>query len=380
MLYVMNFMKYHKHVLVVFLLVIVFVSLSTPIQAYSFFSKETVANDCFECGACSLCDLLLIASKGVRFLLSLCGAVALALFVYGGFELLMSQGKAEAVEKGKKMITGTVVGLFIVLLAAWVWPNWIIISLKGIPTEGKPATIFSNDAWWITPCRAYKATEACVKRQPASGLTGTQDDTCILLKEGLLTGEWKKSGMPCATCPKPPCVCVNKDRACINGCVTSKDCDPNNLNFCDKNFQPDATGERGICVKVTPGAVCQNDSDCPSYSYEDLIPVGTGSITKTREVELYCEKTKGQCYIKENEPCEAFYRQYCALPHTICKFDAIGVVYECKRTTNRTCTVSDTSKCTQDEQCLVNYNAQVILCPAPPHAAAGGCTCRPKFY
>ena len=354
-------------------------------QAYSFFSDQAVAKDCFNCGACSLCDLLLIASKGMRFLLSLCGAIALALFIYGGFELLISQGKAEAVEHGKKMITGTVIGVFIILLVAWVWPNWVIISLKGIPTEGKPATIFSNDAWWITPCREYKATEKCATPATLSPLTGTSADTCVKVNEQGVPVGFEESGTSCNECANHPCVCRKDLQACVSGCVTVDDCKKLDKEYNKCSLFP--IGGRGICITVTPGDACTKDEDCPVYVYEEnvALPLNrTGFVSKTRESEMYCETSRGQCYIKENESCESIYANYCALPHTECKYDLVGLGYECKRTDNRPCHLyspADTSKCTAQEQCLVNDNGQKILCPTDAtHRAANRCTCQPKYY
>src|SRR3989344_542051 len=118
---------------------------------------SVVSEPCRDCGACSICDLMWVVTKTMRFVLSLAGALALALFIWGGWEMMLSGGKAEEVEHGKKVISGTVVGLVIILLLAWVWPNWVILALKGVPNDSKsPQTIFSNDAWWVTPCLNFQ--------------------------------------------------------------------------------------------------------------------------------------------------------------------------------------------------------------------------------
>jgi len=347
-------------------------------QAYSFFSKEAVATDCFTCGACSLCDLLLIASKGVRFLLSLCGAIALALFIYGGFSLLMSQGKAEEVEKGKKMVTGTVVGLFIILLAAWVWPNWIIISLKGIPTEGKPATIFSNDAWWITPCRAYKATEKCATPATLSPLTGTSADTCVTVDANGSPNGFKSTGEPCNECPNPPCVCSFEKQACLDGCRTNIECrskrdssipDAPFYNFCYKEI-----GDLGICELVEPGDPCEvnaEDQGCPEYRDDGLM------------IQMYCDVsgTSRRCHIKHGEVCKYGtndYTLWCRTPFDKCTRSYTNVrsgeeVWKCEKDPSRVCTID--SECNYGEWCGKEFSGPIYTrCTS----SLSGCRCYPE--
>ena len=355
-------------------------------QAYSFFSDQAVAKDCFNCGACSLCDLLLIASKGMRFLLSLCGAIALALFIYGGFELLISQGKAEAVEHGKKMITGTVIGVFIILLVAWVWPNWVIISLKGIPTEGKPATIFSNDAWWITPCREYKEggkdaqPEKCATPATLSPLTGTSADTCVKVNEQGVPVGFNESGTPCNECDNPPCVCSFEKRECADGCRTNIECrskrdssipDAPFYNFCYKE-----AGEIGICELVEPGDPCEIDAEdqgCPDYR----IP------NSNLQIQMYCELegASRRCHIRSGEICKEWnldYSLWCRAPFDKCvKVTAEGIStyleeWKCKKDTTRICT-SD-SECDRGEWCGKKFSGPIYTrCTA----SLSGCRCYP---
>ncbi|MEW6610168.1 MAG: pilin [Patescibacteria group bacterium] len=296
------------HIIILVFVLSFFAFSALPVHAFSFFSDKVVARDCFDCGACSICDLLLMASKGMRFLLSLSGAIALALLVYGGFQLLISQGKAEAVEHGKKMISGTVVGLFIILLAAWVWPNWVIISLKGIPTEGKPATIFSNDAWWITPCRKYKEggkdaqAEKCATPAKVSPLTGTSADTCVLTNEEGVPIGFKESGTPCNECASKPCVChkYSHDIAkCEEGCNTVADCqkrDPS-YNLCT-HFTTGGPDGRGLCDWKQPGTECKNNSDCAMFPAYD----GT---TFLANLPLICDQSiiPHQCLVEPHGAC-----------------------------------------------------------------------------
>ena len=48
-----------------------------------------------------------------RYLFGIIGALALVMFVYGGFMLILSQGSSEKVKKGTEIITAAVIGLVI---------------------------------------------------------------------------------------------------------------------------------------------------------------------------------------------------------------------------------------------------------------------------
>lgn len=275
---------------------------------------SVVTENCRTCGACSVCDLLSVVTKGMRFMLSLSGALALAIFVYGGFELMISQGKAEAVEHGKKMVTGTVVALGIILLMAWVWPNWVIIALKGIPADGKPQTIFSNDAWWVTPCVKYQGTETCEK-EPASRPKLFESDRsgCVAADASGRPSGSKPAGTTCplgGACRQLPCVC-GQNGACVQGCATDLDCQARDksLNYCHK---VGTAGQVGFCEQVTPGTSCKGvgESMCTEFA------VGTGTyVTVMSDMTCNTIADDGVCRIKDGQRCD--YNGQC-LPMSTC--------------------------------------------------------------
>ena len=72
---------------------------------------------CIRTGNCTICDLVQIVVNFGMFLLGIVGAVTLLFFVYGGFLMLVSGGKMDMVDKGKKILINSVIGLTLVLFA-----------------------------------------------------------------------------------------------------------------------------------------------------------------------------------------------------------------------------------------------------------------------
>lgn len=63
------------------------------------------------CGDVSIFVILLLNAS--QYLFTIIGALALAMFVYGGFMMILSQGNSEKVKKGTGAIVAAVVGLVI---------------------------------------------------------------------------------------------------------------------------------------------------------------------------------------------------------------------------------------------------------------------------
>jgi len=83
---------------------------------------------CVSQGDCTVCDFIKVFSNVARLILGIAGAFALLLFIYGGFTWIISQGNTEKIEAGKKIITGTLIGLLIVL-GSWQITRIILITL-----------------------------------------------------------------------------------------------------------------------------------------------------------------------------------------------------------------------------------------------------------
>lgn len=70
-----------------------------------------------------------------RYLFGIIGALALIMFVYGGFMLILSQGSSEKVKKGTEIITAAVIGL-VIMFGAYTLVSFLSEAIN-IQTEFK---------------------------------------------------------------------------------------------------------------------------------------------------------------------------------------------------------------------------------------------------
>ncbi|MDO8509875.1 MAG: pilin, partial [bacterium] len=66
-----------------------------------------------------------------RYLFTIIGALALVMFIYGGFTLILSQGSSEKVKKGTEIITAAVIGL-VIMFGAYMLVQYLgeAVSIK----------------------------------------------------------------------------------------------------------------------------------------------------------------------------------------------------------------------------------------------------------
>ena len=244
--------------------------------------------------------------------------------------MMLSGGKAEEVEHGKKVISGTVVGLVIILLLAWVWPNWVILALKGVPEGGKPQTIFSGDAWWFTPCVQGQALADPKVCSPVVG--GEKEDGGGLCSEINTAGGTvpKPVGTDCKVCEQKrrgPCLC-NKNGGCVEACVVDGDCKDTLvegmfMNYCNKQI----TGRKdaGFCELKKPGTQCSSDRDCPTIEPDTPFSSDVGMYCSTSDSPSICRiKREGACKFLNQD-----YRKFCATGTQCRKISPISRWSEC---------------------------------------------------
>lgn len=99
---------------------------TTPILEDS--NQTEYSENCISKGDCTVEDFLRIGIRISEFVLVIVGSLALIAFVYGGVLFLISSGSSEQVAKGKKVIIGAVIGLFIVFFS-YAIINFISTSL-----------------------------------------------------------------------------------------------------------------------------------------------------------------------------------------------------------------------------------------------------------
>ncbi|MBI4250677.1 hypothetical protein HY622_03755 [Candidatus Uhrbacteria bacterium] len=71
----------------------------------------------------------------VDLILGLVGALALLMFVWGGFQWLMSGGEEERVKGGTSTLRNAIIGLLIVF-GAWIGVNFVVTTLAGDDAKG----------------------------------------------------------------------------------------------------------------------------------------------------------------------------------------------------------------------------------------------------
>lgn len=94
--------------------------------------------------SCSLCDLLTLIDNVVKFTTQIAVLLVVIFIIWGAFLILTSAGDTKRVASGRKIITGTVVGLIIILGA------WIIISTTFLVITGSYEGIMPMPWYRIT--------------------------------------------------------------------------------------------------------------------------------------------------------------------------------------------------------------------------------------
>jgi len=92
-----------------------------------------ISVECYCCGDCGLNDFVNLFVDAANYLFGIVGALALLFFIYGGVLWLTAGGKAEQIERGKKVLIGAVIGLVIVF-GAWLIVQFVMTAL-GVKPE-----------------------------------------------------------------------------------------------------------------------------------------------------------------------------------------------------------------------------------------------------
>lgn len=98
----------------------------------------------------SICDFVNLAVRAGDLLIAISGALAVAMFIYGGFWMLTAYGNKERIKKGKDAMIATVFGIFIVLLA-WTLVNTIFLGLYGGTPDTSFKDITGSKDWSVCP-------------------------------------------------------------------------------------------------------------------------------------------------------------------------------------------------------------------------------------
>jgi len=99
---------------------------------------------------CGLCDIIQTAILIFKYILGVVGGSALVMFIWHGFQMLISGGNKEKVSTAQKGMLHTIIGLLIVLFS-WFIINFIIVVSTANDTSIINTGSFFSKSWNICP-------------------------------------------------------------------------------------------------------------------------------------------------------------------------------------------------------------------------------------
>ncbi len=224
-----------------------------------------------------------VAVNIIRIALGFLGIIAVGLIIYGGWLYMTSEGNAEKVEKAKKLLTGAIIGL-IIILSAFAIVSFVLNKLSEAVTP------------YMESCSPIGATQSC-----GSCL-------CGVISQGTRTcqasGYWGScAGLVCASCgPVSPVSC--------DGNTMELGCQADNTacadgQYCDAGacICKDGGGYGDDCDSDIGTAACQTDDNlCGAYLHCDI---EEGCICLGNPVIENVSPTGGFCDGDINLPCQS---------------------------------------------------------------------------
>ncbi len=245
-------------------------------------------------GSLATGDPRTIAARIVNLALGFLGVIALGLIIYAGFLWMTSAGEEEKVSKAKKLLTGAVIGL-VIILSSWLLATFLINKLSGAVSGTNGNDCLSGES--IACGCDSSGTKVCVDGA-WSGCIG-YDCSCI--------GSGCNNPTSCDGSSNPGCqatddICAPEDY-CSDSCTcqpkgeagvacdgdaSTPTCDADNnlcaqFLACDTNtctcFGPPVITEvspaGGFC-QDNPNKACVQDSDCTT-SCDQVTPNGAAN-------------------------------------------------------------------------------------------------------
>lgn len=126
---------------------------------------------CTETGNCNASDFLLLFINLYKFGLEILAPVAILFFVIGGIVILTAAGYSERIERGKKILSQVIAGVFIVLL------SWVIIDTSVFLLTGDENRTVFGTPWYegfIYEC------DSGAEASPESPPSESSEGSCII--------------------------------------------------------------------------------------------------------------------------------------------------------------------------------------------------------
>ena len=148
-----------------------------PVQAAG------ILPDCVDTGDCQLSDFLQLFVNIANLMLGVLGSVALLFFVIGGTCWLLAAGNQTMIDRGKKTLSGAVIGIIIVL-GAWTLVNFAILALTG--GEGLKGEFKTK--WWEIDRTTTPPPVTIIKKE--------RGETCSAARECKSNTCWQHFSIP----------------------------------------------------------------------------------------------------------------------------------------------------------------------------------------
>lgn len=100
-----------------------------------------VCQTCMDRGVCTLTDTMIVVGNVGNFILGIVGSLALLMFVIGGVLILVSQGEKGRVDRGRKFIFASAVGVAVTLGAVLILRTLLSTLESGSPGTGSSGGI-----------------------------------------------------------------------------------------------------------------------------------------------------------------------------------------------------------------------------------------------
>lgn len=237
-------------------------------------------------------DPRIMAANIVRIFLAFLGVVAISLMIYAGFIWMTSQGNIEKIDKAKKIITGAIIGLVIVL-SAFAIASFVISQILDA-TQGSDGDDYSGGdnieniggGGGGTSCDGNPLTSQC---EPDVSLCAEgeycDDHNCTCETEGNV-------GDPCDSDPE-----TDQCEADDNMCAEHLKCDSETCLCGGAPVIESVTPAGGFC-EGDPNISCQRNGDCPDSECDRGTPNGApGNLVTIRG--KYFGTSTGQVYFSD---------------------------------------------------------------------------------
>lgn len=206
---------------------------------------------------CTVCDVVSAAITAANIMATSLSGIVLLMFVLGGFYMIISHGNEELVTKGRKILTGAVIGIIFVLFA-WLIVNTVLrVLVKGSLTESGDVQILSG-TWWSPACTIAKVTDCDAK--DSSGNYPIVGSACSACTDNQATGsENCYCRKNTATNESENNICDDNQCECVSLCsVWARD-------------YASHAGYQCYSISATSGLTCLTDDVCPRASDGEIL-------------------------------------------------------------------------------------------------------------